>query len=440
MCGLFGLVRVPNGTPESLTRSSEILVALGIKSEERGRHASGLALVRNLDRRGGYTTPTAEQAKSGATAIDGFVILKDTRRFSELPLAEAANAIGRSAVIIGHTRYATRGAASALENASPLLADSLIGTHNGDVSPTSVPGHTELAPTALGDTDSELIYLALHQARHDRRKMVQVLSALRGRAALAFLDRSRPDRLYLARTALSPLSYATTGDGDLVYASNPDWFRQIEKASTGRLTFTNITLVPEGHLLTVATRTAQIIDVRRFTPTCRQDDLPLINSAVYRAFTREDKAADRALSRHRVARQKLPAWPTLTLAPTIEPAKPARHGTLLWSEESIYSAPLEPVNFDEVESLCWAMGEFDFDTYALIAEASDEDAWDFLLELRAEIKTAFTSGETVNGYVYPTPGEMQTETPDAALTGSAEAELALAMSAETAAIQPVTTA
>jgi glucosamine--fructose-6-phosphate aminotransferase (isomerizing) len=72
-------------------------------------------------------------------------------------------------------------------------------------------------PPAVGGTDSEVIFQAL-AAGH---RPIEVLSALHGRAALAWVDRTRPGRPHLARAALSPLCVAVNGERNLYWASKP---------------------------------------------------------------------------------------------------------------------------------------------------------------------------------------------------------------------------
>ena len=100
-------------------------------------------------------------------------------------------------VVLGHTRWATQGART-LGNASPMTVGDIIGTHNGDVT----------APTTRTEgTDSAWLFGQLDRAG-SIKATAAVLTGLRGRAALAWTRQSRPDLVYLARTALSPLATA----------------------------------------------------------------------------------------------------------------------------------------------------------------------------------------------------------------------------------------
>lgn len=313
MCGIFGAVRSLDATPDQIERTLSALLMVGVMSEERGRDAAGIALMVASKRRRKLTGAPEGLTSQPVAAIDGALVVKAPGRFRDLPLNQHNDSLTRATILLGHTRAATQGDPSEHKNASPIVAGALLGTHNGDILVKSIPGYKTLAPA--GETDTENLYLALSEQRDDRRGMTNVLKSIVGRAALAFVDRSRPNRLYLARTALSPLAYAYTADGDLMYASNPDWFRRIQEASAGRISFTSITLVPEGHLLTIDTLTREVVDVRRFTPVCRESDVRLTHSAVYRGFVAEDKTADLTLWRHRVVTERLPKWPTLKDVP-----------------------------------------------------------------------------------------------------------------------------
>lgn len=408
MCGIFGIVRSGTASADADRRALQILTALGMHSEERGTDASGIAaLTVTPGRRTVVTSPTrkhrSKRSNVQVTRVDDMVTLKTAGRFSRLPLPQLdASALAAFSLFLGHTRSATQGAASDLKNASPMFAGHLLGTHNGDVDVTTIPNVTEHKTAAAGKTDSELLLLALNATRTDRRGMTSVLREVHGRVALAFVDRSRTDRLFLARGAMSPLAYAVTGDGDFVYASNPDWFRRIEKDTHGRLTFHDITLVPEGHLVTVDTIRGTVIDVRRFTATCRDSDLALLNTAAYKRFTPEDKAAYSQLTRHKVAVTPLAkAWPTLTLAPAITAPKSPARSDWLWDDTEPEQSVVLDFTVEEVEELCWAFGSFDHHRYNEIADASDADAMALMELLRAEVRAAFDEGLTAPGWQWP---------------------------------------
>lgn len=392
MCGIFGLIRSGNGDAEAAVRSTQAFLTLGAKSEERGTDSSGIAALVARTGRIDATAPAREDLAAKLALIDQTVIYKDTIRFRDLDIAALAESLpAGTSILMGHTRWATQGNADDLVNSSPLLAGNLIGTHNGDIDVKSVPNHKTYTARAIGETDTERLLLAISDVSRDRSQITKILKSVVGRASLAFIDRGRTSRLYLARTALSPIAYAWTPEGDFLYASNPDWFRQIETETNGVITFRDITLVPEGHLITVNTLTAQVIDVRRFTPTCRERDLALLNTAVYKRFTPEDKTVYAGLSRHRVKPAKLSkTWPELTAAPAVTcPAADSTAVTLFDDDLPDGFIIDEIVDYDEVEALCWASGEFDMETFEAIIDCDDEDeAVAMVTELRARVEAA----------------------------------------------------
>lgn len=387
MCGLFGAIRLPGADSKNV---SLVLHALGCESDERGRDSAGLALFIAEEGKFDSTQPTAEDARSSVLTIDGVAIVKSPGAFKDFVLPDPKSLFAEATVFLGHTRYATQGSTSDLANASPLLAGALVGTHNGDIDIYSVPNSGVWRHKAVGRTDTEVLFLALNRNRADRRKMTSVLRSVRGRAALAFADRGRPDRIYLARTALSPLSYAYDQDGNFYYASNPDWFRRAQQKIPS-VVFTDATLVPEGHLLTVSTINGSILDARRFTPTCREADIRLLNTAVYRGFTAEDKATDLTLHRHQVA-QRLGAWPnpgSVSVARTSTPSNSPSPASEALSSTVGYDADLDSlpvvssgIDIDEAERLCWNGSEFDFVTFEMLLSLDYDEATQLMNQLR----------------------------------------------------------
>lgn len=317
MCGIFGLVRAQGASRAAISRGTRALLMLGNFSDERGRDSAGLALMNAERERYETTTPMLVDLRTQAVDMDGVLVIKGKVAFKDLNFSRTEmTEVTNSDIILGHTRSATQGSPSDLANASPMLVGALVGTHNGDIDTTTVTLPRMVARACLGSTDTEYLYQALNLARFDRRRIVDVLTRMRGRAALAWVDRGRTDRLYLARQALSPLAIAIDNDGNFYYASNPDWFRKISETHHD-INFQAIMLVPEGHLLTVDTFTGQVTDVRKFQGTVREHDIRLTNSAVYRGFLSDDKAIDMTLHNHRVtAPHRIGEQGTVTQIPT----------------------------------------------------------------------------------------------------------------------------
>src|SRR3569833_136718 len=201
MCGLFGLMRASGaGHPEW---ASDAFVALGLLAEERGVVAAGGALF-GRPTAINVVTPTIQ----GDITDGGCRVVKGRGRFTEVWRPDLLASLDAAPVVLGHTRWATQGLPDRLEIAGPLLVGSLAGTHNGVVEAAELRDRFALPPAA-GGADSEVICQALAAGHWPE----DVLSALHGRAALAWVDRTRPGRLRLARGALRPLCVAVGAEG-----------------------------------------------------------------------------------------------------------------------------------------------------------------------------------------------------------------------------------
>ena len=186
MCGLFGFVRgARDETPE---RASAVFVALGRLAEQRGRDAAGFALVTDTGR---------------------CHVVKATGSFTSLWQRRYLPALHRAPVALAHTRHASQGAPDRLVNAAPLVVGAgLVGTCNGDIDAADLQRRLPGLPEPQGDTDSEPLLPALDRVRGDLGAVCEVLSAMHGPAALAWVDPARPRLVFLARAALCPLALA----------------------------------------------------------------------------------------------------------------------------------------------------------------------------------------------------------------------------------------
>jgi glutamine---fructose-6-phosphate transaminase (isomerizing) len=335
MCGIFGMVRSADDADPAW--ASSVFVGLGHLAEERGRDAAGFALVGDgseplrqdepsqrpeVARDTGPRDPTTaprDPIHRRDVRLGRCRVVKDTRRWASVWQPEFPQALDRAQAAFGHTRHPSQGTAGRLANTSPLVVgEGLIGVHNGDVDAQALRESLPAAlPPSSGDTDSEVLLLALDRVRGDLTAACDVLETAHGLAALAWVDRQAPDLVHLARAALCPLAIARDARGNLYWASSPAWFRRLDERTGGRLGF-EVERIREGTLLAIAAgATPSIGATRSFEPVARPGDgwrFPTI----WNGLDPADVEAFNAEARHRTVRR-----PAAVRAPELAEAAPA---------------------------------------------------------------------------------------------------------------------
>jgi glucosamine 6-phosphate synthetase-like amidotransferase/phosphosugar isomerase protein len=271
MCGIFGLM-LPTDTHDEVP--AQAMVTLGVLAERRGIDAAGLGFWTGAADTGD-TDPAAVAGRPAAT-LDGWRIRKRLGRFRDLPRRELAGELRGARVVLGHTRYAVQGDPYRLDNAGPWAVGRLLGTYCGDVDAAALRRRYRLEPST-GDTDAAAVLGVLAAAADlpagpDSVAALDLLRALRGEAALAWVVRSRPDRLWLARGAGAPLAVAFTVGGAALWASDPEWLRQVAFSWGLPLTGDGPQMVPEGTLLALGGgRKVRTCGRWRFEPAATAD-------------------------------------------------------------------------------------------------------------------------------------------------------------------------
>ena len=249
MCGIFGLMLPADPGDEVPARA---LLTLGMRAEERGIDAAGLAFWAGTAGAAGHTDPAVVAGRPEFT-LDGWRIHKRLGRFRDLPRRDLAGQLRGARMVFGHTRYAVQGDPYRLDNAGPWAVGRIIGTYCGDVDAAALCSRYRLQQL-IGDTDAAAVLAVLAAAADlptglEEPAALDLLRAMRGQAALAWVDRTRTDRLWLARAAAAPLAVAFTAGGAALWASEPEWLSQMAFSWGLSLTGDGPEVVPEGTLL-----------------------------------------------------------------------------------------------------------------------------------------------------------------------------------------------
>jgi glucosamine 6-phosphate synthetase-like amidotransferase/phosphosugar isomerase protein len=194
MCGLVGALLYPQRRSlEDFAAILSITTSNLLCNEERGRDATGVAVVQ-AD--GAFQVFKQPVAASVLVDMPGY--------------AAALAAVGAETVcILGHTRMPTKGSRWHNVNNHPIVAQNVIGIHNG-----VIRNDDELfagcGVSRVGEVDSEIIFRL--QGLVDPRvagpryaaETAACLDGLRGRAATLSVDVRQPTRL-VALKYLRPL-------------------------------------------------------------------------------------------------------------------------------------------------------------------------------------------------------------------------------------------
>ncbi|WP_096786143.1 glutamine--fructose-6-phosphate transaminase (isomerizing) [Rhodobacter sp. CZR27] len=223
MCGIVGVLGNHEVGP--------ILVEALKRLEYRGYDSAGIATVNNgkLDRR---------------RAVGKLANLSDLLVHDPLP-----GKIG-----IGHTRWATHGAAT-ITNAHPHLAGPVAVVHNGIIENfrelRAELAEAGFAPETQTDTETVALLTRMHMSRglSPREAAAETLARLKGAFALCFLFEGEDDLLIAARRG-SPLAIGH-GDGEMFVGSDAIALAPMTDA---------ITYLEEGDWAVVTRDGAEIFD------------------------------------------------------------------------------------------------------------------------------------------------------------------------------------
>lgn len=197
------------------------------------------SMLYKIDRRGGDATGFAALGEGGMEWQKASCGAHEFTRYRRgLP--------ENTRVMIAHTRFATQGPQSFMENNHPIKRGPFLIIHNGHVW-----NDQELFKAAgrrpFGEVDSEAIAAALSK-EGDLSGLGKVICNIEGDAAVAAIDERDPSRLVLARGQGSPL-YVYQGKRFVMFGSTPESIIEPHERFIGKINPKRVKFQDEGTLL-----------------------------------------------------------------------------------------------------------------------------------------------------------------------------------------------
>lgn len=205
MCAIFG-IGFMKGHGFSNNKTAKLFIErLFLESESRGTHATGIAV----------TQPKKVTLWKKNIAAKAFVKTKTYKETIDKLIRFETKGDDRLISLIGHCRWETKGSHKNNLNNHPIVAENIIGIHNGVISNdedlfatfTKIPNGIKRAALV----DSEIIFRLIEYYRRIRKErkpnepmalsLSLALGMLKGGFACAMLDRFNPYMLWLFKNS-----------------------------------------------------------------------------------------------------------------------------------------------------------------------------------------------------------------------------------------------
>lgn len=200
MCGIFGIGFLKNNTVQNKRTVEKLIRTLFLKTESRGRKASGIAL----------SSPKNISVLKGPLAASRFIETPEFKNLlnDKLRISNSYHETERTLAIIGHCRLDTKGTPENNVNNHPIVVGNVVGVHNGVISNDDKIYYDNAGlihfPKRNGEVDSEAIFALLEFYRGWKTNKVTMTDAiiksseeLEGSLACAVIDAESPYSLWL---------------------------------------------------------------------------------------------------------------------------------------------------------------------------------------------------------------------------------------------------
>jgi len=221
MCGQVGVIfGKKRRRQEEIDHLTDLFTDLLLLSEKRGPHATGAAWLNCLGEHSLYKQPVTAQE---------FV---EYRKYCGV-LSGVCN---KTTILMGHTRWQTRGDAQNNLNNHPIKTKYTLGTHNGTITNADHLFRRYDLPR-VAEVDSEIIFRiadsVLHQSGFDISRLVERLSHCRGQMSAVMATKTAPETIVVIKgnkplafryhSRYRVLLYASEGQSLDMTLADPAW-------------------------------------------------------------------------------------------------------------------------------------------------------------------------------------------------------------------------
>jgi asparagine synthetase B (glutamine-hydrolysing) len=301
MCGIFGVI-CSSDLPADRKLARSLAISLLRHSETRGREAAGIAV---------HDGARIAVLKQGGSVTD---FLANPKLHAILDEAFARAQPGKAIAITGHSRLATNGAQSNVDNNQPVITHGAVALHNGIIvnDRAIAARYPVIAPQ--GELDSEVLAGLLRTKLDGAKDLVaatrETFAEIQGSASLAMLFDDL-DVMLLA-TNTGSLFQLVSGDGKLTCFASERFILQrvledkalaralgdsrleqlhaghavaIDLARLGRRAFSlapgapdgGAPLAPNGHQATIVDHSSHVDRLRRCTRCILPETYPYVD-------------------------------------------------------------------------------------------------------------------------------------------------------------------
>lgn len=227
MCGIFGMAFQKGHDMNNTEEVKYILDSLLVESQARGRDASGIALVSSAK------TSVVKHRIPASELIETDFYKDSVRKF--LWPIDKANTKAEPIMILGHTRYKTKGTPLNRDNNHPIVSNKIVGVHNGVICNDDLLFNRFISkfPSIFrrkAKVDSEIIFrLVNHYSNKVNHNMVNAIKAtsriLEGSYACALVNIRASHMLWLFRCTMPIEVRHYPKRGFVIFASSDSFIK-----------------------------------------------------------------------------------------------------------------------------------------------------------------------------------------------------------------------